>query len=253
VTLTLLTLAVEPAGAVVFGEPDGDDHPYVGLAVFDVGGAPAFRCSGILLSPTVFLTAGHCTSGTDAARVWFQSEVTDPFYPLAGGDAVEGTPFTHPLYDGFASAPDSNDVGIVTLNAPVILAVYGQLPDIGQLDPLAKRRGKQDTTFTVVGYGLQSVKPESMGDLVRYSGKSMLLELNGARTAGFNVRLSNNPGGKASGGLCFGDSGGPALFDDTDVVAAIGSLAVNRNCVGSDLSHRIDTESAQDFINSFLP
>ncbi len=135
----------------------------------------------------------------------------------------------------------------------MVLTVYGQLPDIGQLDPLAKRRGKQDTTFTVVGYGWQSVKPQLLEDRVRYTGRALLLELNGAKTGGFNVRLSSNPGGNSSGGLCFGDSGGPALFNDSDVVAAIGSVAVNRNCVGSDISHRIDTESAQNFINGFLP
>ena len=64
VAVTLL--AVGPASAVTDGELDGDDHPGVGLLIFDVDGIPAFRCTGTLLSPTVMLTAGHCTFDTNA-------------------------------------------------------------------------------------------------------------------------------------------------------------------------------------------
>lgn len=71
VAAVLLGLAVASVGiayAITNGRPDGNAHPYVGLAVFDAwvldeeGNpviAPAWRCSGTLLSPTVFLTAGH--------------------------------------------------------------------------------------------------------------------------------------------------------------------------------------------------
>ena len=73
----IAVLATATAGlAITNGQPDGDNHPYVGLAVFDVihptlGQIPSHRCSASLLSPTVVLTAGHCTDGTVAARVWF--------------------------------------------------------------------------------------------------------------------------------------------------------------------------------------
>jgi hypothetical protein len=56
--------------------PDNGRHPYVGLAVFEApAGAPSHRCSASLLSPTVVLTAGHCTDGTAVARVWFAENV----------------------------------------------------------------------------------------------------------------------------------------------------------------------------------
>ena len=72
VVVLLLALAV-PAGAITDGQPDGNGHPFVGLMVAkDANGSPLWRCSGTLISPTVFLTAGHCVeSPAVRATVWF--------------------------------------------------------------------------------------------------------------------------------------------------------------------------------------
>jgi hypothetical protein len=109
--IVLLVMTVTSVSAITNGQPDGDNHPYVGLAVFDVApGQPGWRCSGSLISPTVFLVAAHCTDGAVAARVWLDQDVTYdnipfPLYPYggAGSGAVEGTPYTNPDYDSPAN------------------------------------------------------------------------------------------------------------------------------------------------------
>lgn len=252
VCVALICLLSARAAALIWSQPDGGAHPYVGLVVFDVGGVPSHRCSGTLLTSRVFLTAGHCTAGTDAARVWFDPEVTDPTYPFGGGTAAEGTPHTHPGYDGFATFPNTSDVGIVVLDTPVALGAYGALPAVGALDGLARRRGQSNQLFALIGYGDQAIIPFPVSQLVRYRATPQLVELGSANAGGFNIHLSSNPGRRAPGGACFGDSGGPALIADSNIVAGVGSFVLNQNCTGAGFYYRVDTDHARQFILGFL-
>lgn len=72
----LLLIAAVPALAITNNFVPDYEHPFVGLAVFyDANGEFLWRCSGSLISPTVFLTAGHCADtaeGAATARVYFQ-------------------------------------------------------------------------------------------------------------------------------------------------------------------------------------
>jgi len=49
-----------PAQASTGGTPDGETHPNVGLILFYTPDG-RFRCSATLVTPTVLLTAAHCT------------------------------------------------------------------------------------------------------------------------------------------------------------------------------------------------
>ncbi len=254
--VVLLALSVTVVYAVVWGEKDGNDHPYVGLLVFDVDGTPAWRCSGTLIAPKVVLTAGHCTFGADAARIWFDSDLQDnEEYPFGGKSSTEGTPYAHPEYDGFATFPNTSDVGVVILDKPVKRLGYGALPEVGAVDDLYYNRPPSSPPLmNIVGYGLQSVVPDLQADRVRYQGNPQIVELNSANTGGWNIHLgSNNGEGQGEGGACFGDSGGPALLsEDSNVVGGVGSFVLNLNCVGAGYYYRVDTAHALDWVNTFL-
>lgn len=249
----LALIAALPAFAITWGEPDGNLHPHVVLIVFDDATGPAWRCSGTMLSPTVVLTAGHCTDGALAARIWPDSDLTgNPEYPFSGATSYDGVPHTHPGF-GFANFPNTGDVGVVVLSEPYHPPIFGALPPIGDLDQLATRRGLQNTLFEPVGYGLQQVRPNLQAERIRFHAFSNLVNLRSALTDGWNLHTSNNAGqGNGRGGTCFGDSGGPVFYAHTNVIAAVTSFGLNQNCVGADFAYRMDTSFAQDWVRSFL-
>ena len=275
--IVLLTLAavfgvvlVRPQ-AVTDGTLDGNTHPAVVLLLMEIGGEPAFRCSATLLSPTVVLTAGHCTNDFpdepySGMRVFTESDVQAGIgvsnnYPFAGPNSVEAISWAaHPLYE---TAPFFvHDVGVVVLSgAGVILPAsqYGKLPTVDQLDHLKTRRGQQDTSFTAVGYGLQESFPDQASFLAsntrtRYMATPQLLQINTGFTGPGSLLLSNN---HATGGTCFGDSGGPNFLgsgsSETKTVAAVTSFGINGNCAGTGGVFRIDRQDVLDFVKSYLP
>lgn len=258
VVIVMLLAAVVPATAITGGEPDNGRHPYVGLAVFyNAGGEPLWRCSGTLLSEKLFLTAGHCTAPDGpkvpaSARVWFDENVTAATgYPFSGG--VTGTPYTHPSFN-FGAFPATYDVGVIVLDTSVTDKGYGALPPANYLSDLDTRRGQNDLTFMVVGYGLQEIKPTLMEERSRLKATSTLVNLRSALTDGYNIHTSNNPGqgqgrGQTSGGTCFGDSGGPVFYPaNSNQVVGITSFGLNQNCKGADFAFRTDVPGVADWI-----
>jgi hypothetical protein len=258
-TALLALGATATVHAITNGGPDNGEHPYVGLMVADdAEGNPLWRCSGALISPTVFVTAGHCTEAPAVrATIWFDEDVESGIpgngYPFDGD--VDGTTFTHPLYD--PSAFFLYDLGVVVLDAPMIMPEYGVLPEVGQLDPLVNRRGRQDTTFTAVGYGLQRINPVFIeGFRVRLQATLNLVTLKGRAggASGFPPKTSVWMTANAhTGGTCFGDSGGPLFADDTHTIVAVTSYGLNGNCVGIGAGFRIDKEIELGWLYGFLP
>lgn len=252
----LVTLA-GPAGAITNGELDGDGHPHVVLILAEVDGAPAFRCSGTLISPVYVLTAGHCVSNfpdegeVTGMRIFTESDVEngENNYPDAGPNSVEAERWAaHPNYE---LAPFFvNDVGMIELVDPVELDEYGTLPAVDSLDKLARKRGKQDLTFTAVGYGLQRINPVFVqADRVRMVAYPKLNMINAPGFTGdFSLLLSNN---HSTGGTCFGDSGGPNFLGESNVVAGVTSFGINGNCAGTGGVFRMDRQNVLDFVNDF--
>ena len=268
----LLVVTLARIQAVTDGKLDGKAHPAVVLLLMEVGGQPAFRCSGTLLSATVLLTAGHCTNNFPGSpltgmRVFTESDVqagigVTNHYPLAGSNSVEAVQWAaHPLYE---TAPFFvHDVGVVILQEPGVVlpaSQYGVLPNANQLDDLKAQRGQKDVTFTAVGYGLQESFPDpamflATNSRTRYSATPRLLQINvPGFTGDFSMLLSNN---HSTGGTCFGDSGGPNFLGsgatETKTVAGITSFGINGNCAGTGGVFRTDRQNVLDFVGSFMP
>ncbi|MGD8569056.1 MAG: trypsin-like serine protease [Gammaproteobacteria bacterium] len=244
--------------AITDGQLDRGAHPAVVLILMEQDGEPAFRCSGTLIAPTYVLTAGHCAGAPgefSGMRVFTESDVENGNnnYPYAGANSVEAVRWAaHPAY---TTAPFVfNDVGMIELAEPVILddmEQYAALPVVNILDSFATRRGLKNVSFTAVGYGLQRINPVFVvSRRVRMFSTPNLIQINTPGFTGdFSLLLSNN---HATGGTCFGDSGGPNFIGDSLVVGGVTSFGLNGNCAGTGGVFRIDRQNVLDFINNFM-
>lgn len=268
VAALVMTTAV-PAGAITGDYVEDNVHPFVGLVVFyDAEGAFHHRCSGSLLTPTVFLTAGHCTAGASSARVYFQQDAGARWNPGTGKDPETGYPSicaegtegklcatSHDLYNygftGLDEVPETKDAGLVILEQPIELDEYASLAAPGTLDALAAKRGQQETTFTASGYGISEANPVSTTSFrERLMAESRLTNLTSASTDGYNIQTNGN--GKDRGGTCTADSGGPLFHGsfDSNTITGITSFGHNRYCKGTAFSYRTDRQEVIDWIAS---
>ena len=219
---------VAPAAAITGDYRDDAEHTFVGLVAFyDSNWEFLHRCTGELLSPTVLLTAGHCTNDDSLpdgavaahARVWFLQDVGSHYDPTAQSDPVSGYPdsCTGTLGDGiaggwcaesstmfnygfdnFAGFPNIHDLGIVILDQAIEVDEYGELAGANTVDTLQTARGTQDPTMRVSGYGLSlrhltPAKGPNAGTGPSAYTVSFRVRLQGDMTFN-NIRTSNSGG-----------------------------------------------------------
>jgi secreted trypsin-like serine protease len=253
VLATLLLMAL-PVGAITWGELDGEGHPNVGAMVVDWPGyGPWQWCSGTLIHPQVFLTAGHCTDGLDEygiETVWVNFEQNA--VAQEGLRRVEKV-ITHPEYGWGGSDP--HDVGLLILAESAMGIKVAELPDLGLLDELKKERilrpgGPEGAKFTVVGYGgtLNWPPPD-----IYYEDERQVAQSEYVALTKVWLHMSQNHL-KGDGGTCFGDSGGPAFWvDETGHETIVGVTSWgDAQCVATGFDYRIDIPQARDFIDNVI-
>jgi V8-like Glu-specific endopeptidase len=268
-------LLAPPSGAVTGPNIVKDfEHEYVGLVAFyDDEGEFLHRCSGTLLSPEVFLTAGHCVAADDEgnvaalARIWFEQDAGADYNPVTGTPASSGYPVTGGVtstelfnygFTDLSTIPETHDVGLIVLEPGAVEAVYPEIDTYGSLAPVgaADELGTGvDAVVTVSGYGVTRTNGKTGQNTLSYRerlmGETFIINARNTNTAGYNLQLASNFGdGRV--GTCFGDSGGPVFAGDTSTVLAVNSWVKNWSCGGQGFPYRVDTAEVQAWMESVL-
>lgn len=153
----LLLMPATPASAIVGGEPDAGEHPYVGQLLFYVPSAvdprfddPGgwFNCTGTLIDADTVVTAGHCTydvgvegvptddplyGGTD---VWFSvSEVPDySMLPASSTFVPDGNQERYETWSALLDASDDWAEAESTFTHPEYVDAAFLLHDLGVVE-----------------------------------------------------------------------------------------------------------------------
>jgi secreted trypsin-like serine protease len=245
-------LTAATADAITYGELDGNRHPAVGAMIRLRPSDNTLRltCSGSLISPTVFLTASHCTSFVESTG---QTDVWVTFDPSFDSHShlIHGTMHTNPLFNPRQSDPQ--DIAVITLDHPVNITPV-DLPPAGLLGQMQANGTLNGTLFTSVGYGTQEPQPAPHGIQNAFDGqRRFAVGEFSALTANW-LRISQNVH-VGNGGTCSGDSGGPQFLgagaNETNTQVSI-TITGDLFCFATNVDYRLDTPSARNFLDDFV-
>jgi hypothetical protein len=247
-TASAATGCQEPASlasvelAIINGVPDTDPAH---MAVVALRSNRGF-CSGTLVAPRVVLTAGHCVHGADPDR----------FVVYVGNRTREARQLEvshvrlHPEYSGSTIAND------------IALLILGEAPPAGVVPipylprALGLTRADEGARIQFVGFG-RDERGEFTEKLTVFGTIQWVCDTP-ERCPGLGVPVKENTlcFDNTQGGICHGDSGGPALIrrDGREYVAGISSYYYGVACIGTACSTQVDAfeEYVQTVIDADL-
>jgi Trypsin len=243
------------AQAIVGGQPAGERYGAVGEVVFQPSdGTPMFDlCSGFLISPTVFVTAGHCAVDALDTQAYVGGSIgvafESAFDPAHSTFRRAASVVVHPDFLANDVSYATPDVAVVELAVPLTEVHPIHLPVEGAADTLP-----HGTQLTTVGYGFTRDCDTDLGHcqvsydpLRRYAGETLI------STSRWFITVDQNPNAQGAGGICRGDSGGPHLLPGTTTAIALTTAFFSRWCWSTSRDTRLDTPSVAAFLRQFAP
>ena len=243
--------AVPTASAIVGGKAD-EPHDYVvfvGQQVVLPDGTTVNTgaCSGVLVAPTVVVTAAHCSFAPPVPPSWIRYAVrTGENARFAPESQAFGSIVAHPDFcfggscaggagDGFTN----NDLAVVLLESP-LPGPYANLPKEG----FAGKHFEREKQLFAVAYGATDPANRA-GFGMRNWAQATAVVATGSPNFLFLPVSEKDKYGTA----CQGDSGGAALVGNTLVgVHSIGDTS----CLGPSFATRTDTDSARSFLSQYV-
>lgn len=267
VLFCVLAVWIPLAAAITGGEPDGNGHPNVcAVLIAPEGFPPHLYCSGVLIPDNMVLTAGHATEVLewilrDNVPVYVsfnpENDLTTGPWPEPGWIPVASA-ITHPECNPYTHISDTHDVGLLILKEPATGITPAILPDEGFLDQLREDGKLQErgegARFTAVGYGSTLDWPPRDGHIPSDGTRRF------AKPEYLNVRnvwlhLSQNQApGRGNSGVCYGDSGGPVFWtesDESEILVAI-IITGDARCAAVCTNYRVDIPDTLEFIGDVM-
>jgi hypothetical protein len=262
----IILSAFSGSALAITGNSQTDSTPYVCIVVLfsdEARTQPISYGTGVLISPTLVVTAGHCVVGGAAVSVCFDQHPTvtvtqtgmtySTNQPIYTGVAQVYPPYVASLIAGAkpSEALKSSDVAIIQLDEPVKeVTAYPTLPTVGLADTL-----KAGTSLQVIGYGVQEqTQPKNtwIGSFQRSSATVNLLSANFQGSDKYLKCSANAAQGK--GGIAYGDSGGPTIYsiNGQSILLAVNAYVNNGNCAGVTYHTRIDNPMVLSWISGYL-
>ena len=207
---------------ITSGAVDDADGPVVWI-VASVGGRTGY-CSGVVVSPHVVLTAGHCTNVEAKFSIFLGSDYTDASAKaLAENYVAVAEHLPHPQYN-----PNTNthDLGVLVTEAPIPRKAV----TINR-DPLTA--SDVGAPIRIVGFGQTSGTDKTIGR--RHEAMTTISEYDGVGLA-----MSGTPS------FCLFDSGGPTFMTrgGAEVVAGVHSIVESTSCDATAWDTRVDVHAA---------
>jgi hypothetical protein len=279
--------SAQPVRAITFGELDNGRHPNVGAVMLVIPSLPELPnplqfMSGTLIHKFInnhgtmtgiFLTAGHGTANLEWLMTNGVITLDNIYVTFMDDPAVEASRLrvaaiiTHPGYKPARATDvdfwDAHGMGSISIDDLGLLVLEdvpsgiepAALPPVGFLDEL-KREDQlgPDTKILAVGYGSRATfRPSTPVGIGEPHHREMVY----SEYRGFNhtcLTLSMNQV-LGNGGGGYGDSGGPRFWispvDGSEHLVSITERG-DPNLVAHDVTYRIDTPAALDFIKAVI-